>query len=349
MNPLFILPFILASLIVALLSGLVRIGWSLPVSHTAGHHGAIMIGSFLSSLIMLERAVTFKNKWILLLPLLNAISIIFFLRGDIAIALYLLIAGSAGFAAMCLYFIYTYKDAYYYLFFIGASCLLIGNVMLLQSNFYPQAAPWWMGFLLFTIVAERLELTRFLQLPRGSHLMLYAALAIVIAGLVIPFHMHGDWIFASGLVLTACWLLRYDMAFKSMKKAGQHRYSALLLITGYAWLLFAAMFLFAGSENPFLYDATLHAFFIGFVFSMIFSHSPIILPAVLRLPVKPYRPFLYVWFVLLQVSLVLRMVADAAVMVELRRIAGMINGLVILFFFISMMVILKIELAKRKH
>jgi len=53
------------------------------------------------------------------------------------------------------------------------------------------------------------------------------------------------------------------------------------------------------------YDAALHAIFVGFVFSMVFGHAPVIVPAVLRVPL-PYHPALYGPLALLHASLVLR-------------------------------------------
>jgi len=97
--------------------------------------------------------------------------------------------------------------------------------------------------------------------------------------------------------------------------------------------LITVFFLGAGNVNAFYYDATLHSFFIGFVISMIFSHAPIILPAVLKLPVKFYRPVLYAWFWLMQLSLLTRIIADVAIMPTVRKWSGMVNGLTILLFF----------------
>jgi len=95
------------------------------------------------------------------------------------------------------------------------------------------------------------------------------------------------------------------------------------------------------------YDAVLHSFFIGFIFSMIFSHAVIILPAVTKLPVKLYRPFLYTWFILLQASLIIRIVADILEDIICRKIGGLANGIAILLFFISIAGIMKSELKKR--
>jgi hypothetical protein len=344
---LLVLPLILFSLLLAIWSGWLRLGWTLPVSNAAAQHGALMVCSFLATLIFLERAVTFRQKWVLLLPLLNGLSGLFFLIQKPLMAQLLLVAGAAGFMAMCAYFVWRYGELYYYVFLAGAFALLGGNLILYKTHFYPNAVNWWMAFLLFTIVAERLELSRFLNITAGMRTALLAALLLVLVSLFIPFHGWGRAAFAAGLVGTAVWLLRYDMAWKSVRIKGQHRYSAVLLISGYCWLPLTAIFLVANSSNPFMYDAALHSFFIGFVFSMIFSHAPIILPAVLKLPVKLFRPHLYVLFILLQASLLLRIVGDVAQQVPLRRWGGMINGVVILLFFVAVLLIVRQELRRR--
>jgi hypothetical protein len=344
---LFVLPLILLSLLTAIWTGWLRIGWVLPLSQSAAQHGALMVGSFLSTLIFLERAVTFRQKWVLLLPFVNGLSVLFFALGHSSASLLCLIAGSAGFWVMCGYFIYKYKELYYYVFFAGAFCLLAGNVILYKTNFYPNAVNWWITFLLMTIVAERLELSRFLPLSKGQRVALMVSLAACLATLFVPFHLYGNILFAGALVAVAVWLLRNDMAWRSLKVAGQHRYSASLLITGYVWLLVTAGWLVLGNRFAFSYDAALHSFFIGFVFSMIFSHAPIILPAVLKLPIKLYRPSLYGWFYLLQASLVIRIAGDVLTNVDVRRVGGLLNGVAMLLFFINVGVIVRQELGKR--
>jgi hypothetical protein len=344
----FVLPFILLSLLLAIWGGWLRVGWSMPVTNTASQHGAIMVGSFLSTLIFLERAVTFKSRWMFLLPAVNGLSAVFFLGGQYHIAQWLLVVGSAGFVCMCAWFIYQYKELYYYVFFCGAACLLVGNILLLKTKFYPNAVNWWMVFLLFTIIAERLELSRFLSLTSFKRNILLVSIGITFAALLLPFHLHGNIVFSIGLASTAIWLLRYDMAKHSLSIRGQHRYSAQLLITGYVWLLFTAALLIIAERLPFAYDAVLHSFFIGFVFSMIFSHAPIILPAVLKLPLKLYKPVLYYWFVLLQVSLAFRIGGDILANMQLRKWGGLLNGVAILCFFISVISIVQAELHKRR-
>jgi hypothetical protein len=84
-----------------------------------------------------------------------------------------------------------------------------------------------------------------------------------------------------------------------------------------------------------VYDAMLHALFVGFVMSMIFGHAPIIFPSLLNIPF-PYSPALYGPLVLLHGSLVLRFVADLAGQADLRRVGGLLNEVAILLFLMMM-------------
>jgi hypothetical protein len=344
-----IFPFILFSLLTAIWTGWIRIGWEFPVDRLAGQHGSLMVDGFLASLIFLERAVAFRSRWILLLPFVNASSIIAFALGSPSIAQLLFVIGSSGFVVMCLYFVYRFKELYYFIFLAGALCLLTGNIILHETASYPASVNWWIGFLLFTIVAERLELSRFLKLSRIKIGMLWTCIAAVLFTLVWPFHDSGAILLAVSIGLVGLWLLKYDMARHSVKVKGQHRYSGLLLLIGYAWLLVMSVLLLLQKRIPFGYDAVLHSFFIGFIFSMIFSHAVIILPAVTKLSVKLYRPVLYVWFALLQVSLLVRIIADVVGDVTCRKIGGMLNGVSILLFFVSIAAIMIIEIRKKNR
>src|SRR5947209_1494630 len=119
-----IFPLIILSLLAAVWSGWIRIGWALPLSNVAARHGALMVNSFLASLIFLERTVAFKNKWLLLLPIVNVLSVIAFVFDSTSLAQLLLIAGSSGFVLLCGHFVYRHKEVYYYVFLAGALCLL---------------------------------------------------------------------------------------------------------------------------------------------------------------------------------------------------------------------------------
>ena len=83
-----------------------------------------------------------------------------------------------------------------------------------------------------------------------------------------------------------------------------------------------------------LYDAQLHAVFLGFVFSMIFAHAPIVLPALTGLTLG-YRRRFYTHLVLLHASLAIRVAGDLLFSLPLRQWGGLINGVAILLFMLN--------------
>lgn len=335
-----LLPLAILSLLLGILTGLVRLGWSIPVTEVAGQHGALMVGSFLGTLIALERAVMVKTRWALLAPALNALSLPAFLLGQPMLAQGLLLAGSLGMVAMTYWFMTRYSEGYHYLLFGGSVCLTVGHIFLLRSQFYPVAVPWWIAFLLLTITAERLELSRFLPLRIWQRNALWVATAVFLAGITQPFHGLGQVLTGLGMLGIAGWLLRFDMAFKSVRKAGQPRYSGTLLIIGYGWLVVSGALFLLPDQPPLWYDAALHSFFLGFVFSMIFAHAPIILPGVLGRPGVLFHWSLYVWGVGNSVALLLRLVGDWQVWPAWRSVSGLLSAGVIIFFFITILVCL---------
>ena len=84
-----------------------------------------------------------------------------------------------------------------------------------------------------------------------------------------------------------------------------------------------------------VYDALLHAVFVGVVLSMVFAHAPIIFPAVLGLPLA-YRPSFYLHVGVLHVSLIARVVRDLVeVLGRVRSWGGLFNALALLLFMIN--------------
>ena len=75
----------------------------------------------------------------------------------------------------------------------------------------------------------------------------------------------------------------------------------------------------------------LHAITLGFIFSMIFGHAPLILPAVTGRPL-PYHSYFHSHVVLPHVALLLRVIGDLAAQCSLRQWGGMVNGFAILLF-----------------
>jgi hypothetical protein len=142
-----------------------------------------------------------------------------------------------------------------------------------------------------------------------------------------------------GVLLVACaaWLARYDIATRTVRAAGLTRYIALCLLAGYAWLALGGALLASGAafdDGRALWDAALHAILLGFVFSMVFGHAPVILPAVLRVAL-PYSAILYAPLALLHVSLAIRFAGDLGTSPLLRTAGGAGNALAIALFILT--------------
>lgn len=324
---------------VGMLAGLGRLGWSVPVPEAYAHHGAIMVGGFLGSLIALEKVIPLKKPLFFIGPFLSAASILVFIAGHFHAAVIMLIV--AGIVFMMVYSLYLRKQYTNYLVvaFFGAACWTVGNALLLWKKFYPMAFPWWMAFLLFTIVSERLELTKFLPVTRQMKRVLLALLAFFLVGVIMPFHSAGTYVSGMAMVCISVWLLRYDVIRITLHKQGLAKFTAMALLVGYFCLLLQGIFLITLNNVSLGYDITVHTFFLGFVFSMIFAHGPIILPGVLGLTVKPYHPLFYVPLAGLIFSLAMRIAANVTLIdFSWRAISGWTSAGSILLYFLMMLV-----------
>jgi len=195
---------------------------------------------------------------------------------------------------------------------------------------------WWMAFLVLTIAAERLELTRVLPRSRLGTGLFMAVLVVFAAGLLAGGlgSRVGVVLLGVSLLAMAAWLVRYDIARRTVRMRGLTRYTAACLLSGYVWLAVSgSLMLWYGPvfAGPY-YDAILHSVFLGFVFTMIFGHAPIIFPAVLGLAV-PYRGSYYVHLGLLHVSLLLRVGGDLWGGWTMRQWGTGLNAVAVLLFF----------------
>lgn len=140
------------------------------------------------------------------------------------------------------------------------------------------------------------------------------------------------------LLAVAAWLTRFDLAWRTIRHPGLPRFMAVCLLSGYGWLTLSALLLLIRwpQSSGFVYDATLHAFFVGFVFAMIFGHAPVIFPAVLGLPAR-FRWTSYVPLAVLHVSLLLRLLGDLASLPALRLWGTTGNAAAVGLFLLNML------------
>lgn len=331
----------MAGLLLGMWAGLIRLGWwSLPALRPMlpALHGPLMAGGFLGMLIGLERAVGTGKRWAYTGPALVAIGVVASLAGlHEEIGPMLMTAGSLIVTLVLVGLVRLQPAIFTVTMAIGGLVWVIGNALWWLGSPLSVAALWWMGFLVLTIAGERLELSRMLKLSAWSERVFVGAIALLLVGLVISGFIYSAGMTLSGLafLIIAAWLLRYDIARRRLKAGGQARFTALALLSGYAWLGGGALLMvrFAGVTVGPYYDAVLHAVFLGFVFAMIFAHAPIIFPAVLSIPIV-FKDRFYIPLVLLHVSLLLRVGGDLFGVWNIRLWGGMLNALVILLFLL---------------
>ncbi len=336
------LPFFalaLAGLLSGIWAGWIRIGFDLPGVDLATLHGPLMVGGFTGTLIGIERSVLSGNgKW-WLIPVLSGAAVVAWLLGVTAVAPYLLAASAALLVAMQAIHLWQKRElATGIVQLAGALCFLAGNVRLLLNPFMPAIVPFWMGFILCFILATR---TSDVSLKsRGARLAVRGGLLLYMAGLVVPFHLQGNLFTGGGLMLIAFGMLITEFEEGDSWPLPLNRYAMGCIMAGWAWLLVAGIGLAFWKEHLYGYDGTVHAFFVGFLFSMVFIHALGKAAALAELKQPPYHPIMMVWPILLSISLVMRVFAgDILLMEQAKKWAGLVNGLSIFGFLITLVLV----------
>lgn len=323
--PLLVLGF--AALLIGIAGGLVRLNTGVPAPVTGiAWHGALMASAFFGTLIALERAVAIGRLWAYGAPVASGLGGVAIIAGAPAAGFWLLVLGALTFGAASVAIWQRHKALHTGLLALGALCLIAANLWLAAEEALARAVPCWIAFFVLTIGGERLELSRLAPVPRAAR----AAFGVLAVALVLIAAVAELRLLGLVLVAISAWLARYDLAARTVHSKGLTRYIALCLLSGYAWLALGGALFALGAAR----DAALHAILLGFVFSMVFGHAPVILPAVLRIAL-PYRPVLYAPLVLLHASVLLRFVADLAGSAPLRAAGGMGNALAIVAFIVA--------------
>jgi hypothetical protein len=325
-----------------LLTGFSRIGIPTPESilTLADLHGALMISGFLGTLISLERAVAFGRWWGYGAPAISALGAIALLAGATSIAmLCFLLAGAIMAAASCQLLI-RHPALPLFLLCVATVTWMIGTWLWSRGQPMDQVVGWWLTFLVLTIIAERLELSRLISPPKISVALFCGLVALLIFGAARGEYGHADAPFTGlGLIGCALWLLRYDIARRTIRMGGATRFAAVCMLAGHLWLGVAGLLLLIAPPTTaaFSYDAVVHMLAIGFVLSMVFGHAPIILPAVTGVRVA-YSSFAYLPLALLHVSLMLRVSSDLLGWTEPRAASGLLTALAVIGYAATLLV-----------
>lgn len=326
------------ALTAGLWGGLARVGWNVspPSTSFVAYHGLFMTLGFLGTVISLERGVALGRRPAYAAPAATGLGALLLAVGlPPQLGMTLITLGGALFVAVSIFMLRMAPELYTGVMGLGALAWVVAGVLFIAGADIAALVPFLAAFLVLTIVGERLELARLLRLSNIGRSLFVAATIVFITGvvssLVVPdvgVRVAGAGAFALGL-----WLLRYDIARRTVRQHGSVRYIATCVLLGYAWLaLGGILWLAIGPQVAgFGWDAMLHSIFLGYVMSMVLAHELIVVPAVLRIAM-PFTHAFYVPLVLLETSLALRVIGDALQSAAWWQWTGLLNVTAIVLF-----------------
>ncbi|MDQ5944605.1 MAG: hypothetical protein QG619_22, partial [Pseudomonadota bacterium] len=338
--PLLVLGMI--SLLTGVLAGLLRAGSSLPPSlplprpELMAVHGPLMVAAFFGTVIGLERAVALGRRWGYLSPLAAGIGGLLLILGAAPVPALLLMAGGAAVLTLATLRAAERQPSLHAHILALASALAVLASLAWLFGRPSLAVAGWIGFLVLTIAGERLELSRFLPPSlRARQVFVGIVCLLLFAVLLAWFSVAGMRVLGLALALLAIWLLRQDVARRTVRQQGLTRFIAVCLLSGYLWLFVGGVLLALQPPLALLADAALHAIFVGFVLAMVFGHAPIIFPAIVRVGL-PYHVVFYLPLIVLHASLLLRVGGGLAGELEWRAWGAVGNALCLVLFIVTM-------------
>lgn len=322
------------ALVLGIYAGLARGG----IEHrflSADLHAILMVFGFLGTLIALERAVALARPWGYLAPASSAAGVLLLpFTATLGGVLFV----TAGVMTTCTYvsLLRRHVDLHLAIMSVGALAWIAGAVLWLAGAGPIRITPLLAAFLVLTIVGERLELSR-LTLPGARSIRRFVVAVAVFAvgaALAPAWRPTGLVVAGLGLLGQVLWLVRHDLARRTIRRPGLPRFAAACMLAGYAWLAVSGLLWIAtgvGVTGLLLHDALVHSLFLGFVVSMVMGHAPLIVPAVLRTPLR-FSQWAYLPLVLLHLSVTVRVTADLAGSLWWREVAlhGNVGALVLL-------------------
>jgi hypothetical protein len=305
------------SLLAGISGGLLRVGVIVPgaadtawLPRAALAHAALMIGGFLGTVIGIERATAAKQPLAWVAPAASGLAGVCLLLGAEPIARGLLVLAAVVFSGVNVALLQRQWASHTALLVASALSWAVGNVLFAFDVGASAVPAWWFAFLIMTIAAERLEMTRLMRRRPAAQPLLFLVLGALVlgAGSSAVWPGAGGVLFGAALVALAAWLLAFDIARRTVRAEGLSRFMAICLLGGYAWLAIGGVAWAATALGLPARDAALHALGLGFIVSMIMGHAPVILPAIARVKLQ-FGNFFYLPLVVLHASLLLRLVA----------------------------------------
>jgi len=193
-------------LVVAVLGGLARLGLVTAPGSAVAWHGPLMIGGFFAAVISVERAVATGGGWRWAGPVLALCGAAALLVGHPVPGLLGMVAGAAVLAAATVQVAVRHPAQHHTWMALATVCLLLGELLWLAGAPVHKGLPLASGFLILTILGERLELSRLLPRPRWAHLAFDGLAAALCAGLLVG--VVAPWVgaaLAGGSLVLLAW------------------------------------------------------------------------------------------------------------------------------------------------
>ncbi|HCM94462.1 MAG TPA: hypothetical protein DIT09_07505 [Glutamicibacter sp.] len=303
-------------------------------------HGLLLVFGFAGSLIALERAVALGKLAGYAAPLclsLGGLTQLFTVPQWIPAGLFI-----AGLAALLGVYIPLWRRqrAHAVMIQMIGACAGLGAAILWAGAVQISLLlPWLAVFLIATIAGERVELARIQISARAEHAAVLLNLGLLLAAAASTLFVQiGSVLFGCFLLGLVIWLVRHDVARRTINSTGAPRFMAACLLAGYFWLLVAAVVWSLGyPASTARYDTVIHAVFLGFAISMIMAHASTILPAVLAINL-PYHRAMWIPAAMLHLGLVLRIWLGDGLGVQILWKAGGASNVAALLVFAAIAV-----------
>ena len=297
-----------------------------------------MLVGFLGAVIALERAVAARTPWAFLAPLGSAAGCLALLAGAPDVVGRGLMTGAAG--ILCAIYLRVHRrapSAAVDVEAMGGAALLLGDVLWLGGRGMEDVVPLWLLFPTLTIIGERLELARIAFLDEMVETVVEALSGLAVLGACLLLIAPGSHLVVGPALLgLAVVMAYYDVARRTIRLRGGARFMAASMLAGYVWLAVAgAVWSLWGLQglNGAAYEIVIHCITVGFAFSMILAHAPVIIPAIVHRAL-PYHRLMWLPYVLLHAGLVVRVVGLLAEASAVWKVGGAVGVAAILVFMV---------------
>ena len=331
-----------ACILMGLNAALLRLNLPAPVNgaELAALHGPLMLVGFLGTVIALERAVAARTPWAFLAPLGSAAGCLALLAGAPDVVGRGLMTGAA--VVLCAIYLRVHRrapSAAVDVEAMGGAALLLGDVLWLggRGMEMEDVVPLWLLFPTLTIIGERLELARIAFLDEMVETVVEVLSGAAVLGACLLLIAPGSHLVVGPALLgLAVVMAYYDVARRTVRLCGGVRFMAASMLAGYVWLALAgAVWSLWGLQglNGAAYEIVIHCITVGFAFSMILAHAPVIIPAIVHRAL-PYHRLMWLPYVLLHAGLVVRVVGLLAEASAVWKVGGAVGVAAILVFMV---------------